>query len=105
MTSPQVIVTAHALERARERFEPEFRGTPDRYVRGRIAREVRDAVAEQRVACRKPRWLVCTDRTRARWPSQRYAWTFNLHRCYVIDRRRGELVVVTTLAPLPGARP
>lgn len=94
-----VRVTAHALERARERHG-DLRGLTERELRRRIRSEVARASAEGRKGKTIPREALVErdDRQKLRRGTTRFVWTAARHRVYVVAREGGITLVVTTLA-------
>ena len=97
---PRVSVTHHAVERLIER-DTSFSRLDRRHVRGLINAEVREGINGNRMACRLPKFVakydgVELDRPRMRG-SIRCVWTKDLERAYVVRRRAGVYIVLTTL--------
>jgi hypothetical protein len=89
-----VEVTAHARERAVERFPEQ---PPSRDV---IVAEVLSAIADGRMATKLPRWCVRDERRRARGqPWIRFLWNEERTRVYPVDRRQRHVTVITVIRP------
>lgn len=90
-----VVVSQHALDRARERFGStvEWRD---------IHADVVKALHAGRISCRVPRSVAGSMKRRRAQHSARYVWTEGERRLYVIvPYRRGEAwKVLTAIAPL-----
>lgn len=93
-----VIVSGHALSRARERLSGIPRGELEEFMRA----DVRAAIRDGRVAKRRPGWLAFSgEQVRLRGQSpRRIAWSHDLRRAYVIRGtrdERGQAIVVLTV--------
>jgi hypothetical protein len=95
----KVIVSKHALDRARDRYRDRELAVSE------ITREVGAALRCDRIACHPPRPFghQSTARTRGKGDRKRvrYAWNRDLTRCYVFQQVRdrktgGPLVIVVT---------
>lgn len=96
-----VKVSLHALERLEERW-PETNGATRSDLHQLILTEVGDAIREQRMATKVPRWAWNGHDYRGKAkhsPSARFIWNEDETRVYLIDRRRTEVTVVTTIRP------
>lgn len=99
-SEPQIRVTDHALERARQRHG-DLRQLTERELLRLICREVGAAMRCERVAKTAPREVLLADegyskRSKAKWA--RYAWNASRSRVYVFRRTQGVHLVVTVLA-------
>jgi hypothetical protein len=101
-------VSQHAFEQAVRRFPAEFGGLGHAAVCRAVVAEVCAAVDEGRMAQNMPRWAVragCSRRydvTRyrgRRHPATRVVWTADERRLYIVSRRPGLTVVLTTILP------
>jgi len=107
MTSPSsarsdqapIRVTAHALERARERH-PDLRPLGERDLLRTICREVGSALRNHRVAKTAPAETLDTRYTVRQKASRgdRYAWNAARSRVYLLRQRDGHHLVVTVMA-------
>jgi hypothetical protein len=98
-----VIVTAHAIDRARQRRWHDLWGVA---VRNRIVEEVRAAITAGRMQDHKPKhWRLYREKTRKLDAGQRFVWTEDDELGWIVKLRPAEIVVVTTLhrcAPIGG---
>jgi hypothetical protein len=88
--SRRVVVTAHAAETAAERAH---------LAEEQVRAEVAAALDAGRFSRTRPRFIQNGNRQQpSRW--RLFAWDRNEERCYVVVKRDGEVVVLTTLTPL-----
>lgn len=104
----RISVGPHAIEAARKRV-PEWRQTPYDVLVDAILAEIRAAIADGRMATRKPRFLVTEGRRPRSDRATRFAWTDDESRCYVLMKKAmtpGDEPkwVVKTVMTAPGAR-
>lgn len=97
----KIVVSSHAMVRARERFSPDMR-TPD------IRCDVREALDAGREGVRPPVRLALS--RSARRHDLRFVWTEDLGRFYLVKRRRervsgAPILVVVTVLVAEGQRP
>lgn len=98
----RISVTHHAVDRAVERF-PSLAGIEWSRVRLLIVREVAAALAANRHSRRRPDFAWWSTAVERRKPhGQRFAWTEDESRTFVLDDSNpGHVVVLTTLAQPP----
>ncbi len=91
--SMKIIVTAHAVNRFRERF-PDL--NPGRPIPYEIEREVRVALNNGRISPRQPHKTLDSGD-----PTSLYAWTEEYDRVYALrhDEEPPQFVVTTIMAP------
>ena len=100
-----VEVTAHAVDQLQARY-PEHSAVPVFLLRRLIASEVDDAIREQRMATRVPRWAHDESFSRGKGKNGRevarylrYIWNRGRTRVYLIDRKQAHVTVITTIRP------
>lgn len=103
MSDRPIIVTSHAIERARQR---RWRGVWGTEVRDRIVREVRAAIDAGRLANHKPKhWRLYREKPRVLDAIERFVWDEQDEIGWIVKVHEREIVVVTTLhrvAPIGG---
>lgn len=95
---PNVSVSLHAVQRLRERFPELASGQlSNQQLSALIAAEVQQAHDGCRVASKcRPRFTFSARQGRKQ-RGIRFAWTEAEERCYVLDRHRAGVTVITTL--------
>ncbi len=100
-----VEVTSHALDQLQARY-PEHANKNRLLLRQLVATEVVDAIREQRMATRIPRWAHDNGFYRGKGKrggeiarSMRFIWDRERTRVYLIDRQQAHATVITTIRP------
>ncbi len=102
MSDRRIIVTHHAVERARDRYKSRAIRPSD------VRADVAAAVAEGREGVRPPKQLEGAETRRGRLQNTRYCWTADFARCFLVKRvrdpRNGYEPVLVVVTAVQGAR-
>jgi hypothetical protein len=101
----KVVVTTHAIDRARQRRWQDAWGVE---IRNRIVDEVKAAINNGRMQDHKPKqWRLYREKPRTLTGGERFVWTEDDQLGWIVKLQQHEIIVVTTLhrcAPVGGLR-